>query len=138
MALNASYTNINAAITPKGNGANTAQIPDGTAAGGNGRGEYATDWQKDRNANTQVASGNYSTIGGGRQNTASGIESTIGGGFDNTVSGEESTIGGGDRNNISTNNSVIGGGELNSISTCLLYTSPSPRDRQKSRMPSSA
>ena len=26
----------------------------------------------------------------------------------------------------------------NSIGTCLLYTSPSPRDRQKSRMPSSA
>src|SRR5665213_4042777 len=25
-----------------------------------------------------------------------------------------------------------------SFSTCLLYTSPSPRDRQKSRMPSSA
>ena len=24
------------------------------------------------------------------------------------------------------------------IETCLLYTSPSPRDRQKSRMPSSA
>ena len=24
------------------------------------------------------------------------------------------------------------------IQTCLLYTSPSPRDRQKSRMPSSA
>ena len=31
-------------------------------------------------------------------------------------------------------------GESNQISynTCLLYTSPSPRDRQKSRMPSSA
>ena len=27
---------------------------------------------------------------------------------------------------------------LNDISICLLYTSPSPRDRQKSRMPSSA
>ena len=26
----------------------------------------------------------------------------------------------------------------NRIYTCLLYTSPSPRDRQKSRMPSSA
>ena len=26
----------------------------------------------------------------------------------------------------------------NTIATCLLYTSPSPRDRQKSRMPSSA
>ena len=25
-----------------------------------------------------------------------------------------------------------------SLDTCLLYTSPSPRDRQKSRMPSSA
>ena len=47
VALNASYTNINAAITPKGNGANTAQIPDGTATGGNARGEYATDWQKE-------------------------------------------------------------------------------------------
>ena len=28
--------------------------------------------------------------------------------------------------------------ELFEFSTCLLYTSPSPRDRQKSRMPSSA
>ena len=28
--------------------------------------------------------------------------------------------------------------EENLISSCLLYTSPSPRDRQKSRMPSSA
>ena len=27
---------------------------------------------------------------------------------------------------------------LKSINGCLLYTSPSPRDRQKSRMPSSA
>ena len=26
----------------------------------------------------------------------------------------------------------------NDLSPCLLYTSPSPRDRQKSRMPSSA
>ena len=30
------------------------------------------------------------------------------------------------------------GVEVYSVSTCLLYTSPSPRDRQKSRMPSSA
>ena len=28
--------------------------------------------------------------------------------------------------------------ELRSYDSCLLYTSPSPRDRQKSRMPSSA
>ena len=29
-------------------------------------------------------------------------------------------------------------GSSNFLYTCLLYTSPSPRDRQKSRMPSSA
>ena len=29
-------------------------------------------------------------------------------------------------------------GNLIEVGTCLLYTSPSPRDRQKSRMPSSA
>ena len=29
-------------------------------------------------------------------------------------------------------------GTLTIVVTCLLYTSPSPRDRQKSRMPSSA
>ena len=39
---------------------------------------------------------------------------------------------------------IVGRGEntakliKNIVSTCLLYTSPSPRDRQKSRMPSSA
>ena len=36
---------------------------------------------------------------------------------------------------------VIGEGELDEapmLYICLLYTSPSPRDRQKSRMPSSA
>ena len=27
---------------------------------------------------------------------------------------------------------------IENLKTCLLYTSPSPRDRQKSRMPSSA
>ena len=27
---------------------------------------------------------------------------------------------------------------LNALNTCLLYTSPSPRDRTRSRMPSSA
>ena len=31
-----------------------------------------------------------------------------------------------------------GKGDLAVMSICLLYTSPSPRDRQKSRMPSSA
>ena len=33
---------------------------------------------------------------------------------------------------------VISNGKSSLIGGCLLYTSPSPRDRQKSRMPSSA
>ena len=33
---------------------------------------------------------------------------------------------------------LLGYGELDVLLSCLLYTSPSPRDRQKSRMPSSA
>ena len=33
---------------------------------------------------------------------------------------------------------ILGWGDLDSLYSCLLYTSPSPRDRQKSRMPSSA
>ena len=55
-------TNANAAIKPKGNGANVAQDPDGTTTGGNARGQYATDWQKSRGSNQDVASGNNSTI----------------------------------------------------------------------------
>ena len=33
---------------------------------------------------------------------------------------------------------VVNTGEMAALGGCLLYTSPSPRDRQKSRMPSSA
>ena len=47
-----------------------------------------------------------------------------------------------DLNNLEINGEVvIGEGELDEapmLYICLLYTSPSPRDREKSRMPSSA
>ena len=33
---------------------------------------------------------------------------------------------------------MVARGKFQNTSSCLLYTSPSPRDRQKSRMPSSA
>ena len=40
---------------------------------------------------------------------------------------------------IKNNEGSLNGNFVNDIlSLCLLYTSPSPRDRQKSRMPSSA
>ena len=75
---------------PKGNGAITAQVPDGTVAGGNARGRYAVDLQMFRIANTQVASGHNSTVAGGWSNTASGAYSTVAGGWGNTASGEYS------------------------------------------------
>ena len=37
-----------------------------------------------------------------------------------------------------TNSLVVELGKIAKDDSCLLYTSPSPRDRQKSRMPSSA
>ena len=39
---------------------------------------------------------------------------------------------------ISSGDIMIGKSIVNNLPPCLLYTSPSPRDRQKSRMPSSA
>ena len=40
--------------------------------------------------------------------------------------------------NIKTVKILDASWHLPNVNSCLLYTSPSPRDRQKSRMPSSA
>ena len=40
--------------------------------------------------------------------------------------------------NVILQDTSLGKTELEKIQTCLLYTSPSPRDRTRSRMPSSA
>lgn len=80
---NNSATDVNAVLLPKGTGANIAQKPDNSSIGGGSRGQYATDWQKNRTSATQVASGDYSFIGAGRRNTASGDSSAVIGGFSN-------------------------------------------------------
>ena len=41
-------------------------------------------------------------------------------------------------NDVNDVKSPITSDDDDDVETCLLYTSPSPRDRQKSRMPSSA
>ena len=107
---NNSATDVNAVLLPKGNGANTAQTPDGTTAGGNGRGAYATDWQKERNSSAQVASGIGSAIPGGRRNTASGNYSFAMGNL-STASGLTS-IAIGDGTNA-TNTHAVGLGRTN-------------------------
>ena len=77
--------NADIALVAKGTGATLAQVPDGTTAGGNKRGIYATDWQKLRQSASQVAS-TYATIGGGIYNTASGVVATVAGGQGGTAS----------------------------------------------------
>jgi trimeric autotransporter adhesin len=63
-----------------------------------------------------TASEDASTVGGGVLNTASGWFSTVGGGSDNTASGSESTVGGGDENAASAHGSTVGGGRRNAAS----------------------
>lgn len=110
-----STTNVDFVLKPKGNGAIIAQVPDAAGAGGNKRGTYATDLQRSRSNGTKVASGQYSTIGGGSSNAASGNYAAIGGGESNTASGQDSTISGGYNNAASGLDAAIGGGYYNAV-----------------------
>jgi hypothetical protein len=122
-------TNTGLALVPKGSGAITAAVPDGTAAGGNARGTYAVDLQTFRNTNTQVASGIYSVITGGQYNLASSAYGVIGGGsfnvtstnnytsvlggLDNQSTGAYASIGGGQANRATELASTVSGGQTN-------------------------
>ncbi|MBI4547588.1 MAG: hypothetical protein HY707_06400 [Ignavibacteriae bacterium] len=63
-------------------------------------------------SDSNLAAGDYSTIGGGKQHKAMSSFATIGGGFRNTVSWGTSTISGGSEN-IAENGATIGGGNSN-------------------------
>jgi hypothetical protein len=84
--------------------------------GGDPRGLHAVDLQSARLAATQVASGNYSVIGGGASNTASATAATVGGGASNTASGSWATVDGGGDNTASGSWATVGGGWLNTAS----------------------
>jgi hypothetical protein len=60
--------------------------PDGTITGGNARGLGSVDLQFSRTVATQVASGRFSFIGGGSNNTATGVNAFVPGGFSCTAS----------------------------------------------------
>lgn len=55
-------TNVSVSVCPKGSGAFSLQVPDGTATGGNARGQNAVDFQTARNAASQVASATRSSL----------------------------------------------------------------------------
>jgi len=109
-----SATNADIALVAKGTGATLAQVPDGTVAGGNKRGIYATDLQKFRASSTQVASNDYAVIAGGASNQATGIRSVIVGGSGHISSGTASFVGGGESNYASGSYNFVGGGQSNS------------------------
>jgi hypothetical protein len=137
----ASTTNADIAIVPKGTGAFTLAIPDGTTTGGNKRGANAVDLQTLRSAATQVASGN-NCVAIGVYNTASGNgsmalgyggvsvaagstaiqEATSSGNYSfsnspgNTASGERAASICGQSNTASGNNCANLGGSSNVVS----------------------
>lgn len=109
--------------SPTAGGTWQAQVADATTTGGNTRGSPAFDFQKSRTAASQVASGQYSIILGGANNTAAAGQSVVAGGFSNTVASlfANSAIMGGSGNSISGGSTssaycLILGGSGNSIS----------------------
>ena len=104
-----SSADVDLNLSQKGAGAITAQIADGTATGGNKRGNNAVDLQTQRNANTQVASGGYA-VTLGQRNTASST-AAVALGFANTASGQ-STFAAGNTNTASGNTSTAMGGSV--------------------------
>jgi hypothetical protein len=106
-----SESDIDIALSSKGTGAILAQMPDGTVAGGNKRGNNAVDLQMVRNNATQVAIGTSSTISGGERNATSVDYASIGGGSGNTVNKIGGTIAGGTQNTVTglQYSAVLGG-----------------------------
>jgi hypothetical protein len=138
--IQATTVNSSLVLAPNGTGALIADIPDGTAVGGNARGTNAVDLQQIRTSNIQVASGDYSVISGGRENNNNSVYGFIGGGLSNrvgvfsvnnndyaTICGGQANltqgpnnhqfIGGGSSNTNSSGNGVISGGQSNTAST---------------------
>lgn len=94
LAVTNAASAVDAAIIPKGGGSLSAAIADGAATGGNKRGAYAVDWQMQRTAANQVASGGNAVISGGANNLASGTNATVAGGISNQATGGASfTVG---------------------------------------------
>jgi hypothetical protein len=108
---------VDIALVSEGVGATLAQVPDGAIAGGNKRGNSATDWQKVRISADQVASGTNSFIGGGARNRASGENAAIAGGFSNAASSTHAFVGGGQNNVASNLSTFVGGGFNNTAQT---------------------
>jgi hypothetical protein len=90
LLVRASTDNADLVLSPKGNGAMLAQVPDNTVTGGNKRGLNAVDLQTARGNADQVASG-LSSFTVGRNNKASGPYSVALGAANNSTGSSSST-----------------------------------------------
>lgn len=98
LTASSSSTNAGIAIVPKGEGGIMFAIPDGTATGGNVRGEYAIDLSTTRTSADQVASG-YLSVALGSNNKCN-ANRAISIGRDTEVTGADSfAIGNGAKSN---------------------------------------
>jgi len=91
------------------------EAPANASLDGNARGVGAVEFQGWRTFATQVSSGDYSVISGGRRHTASGDYSVVAGGDDCDASGDYAAVGGGTLNNSNNPYATIGGGYLNVV-----------------------
>jgi hypothetical protein len=119
-------------VQPAGTGALQAQATTSSATGGNARGANAVDWQTSRGSASQVASGSFSVLGGGFNNSAggygalnvggainvsNGVYSSVLGGYGNNTTAQYSSMVGGFGNAVSSNGQfgVLGGGSTNTL-----------------------
>jgi hypothetical protein len=106
---------VNASGTPliQGNGVAVQINGPVQSAGGNNRGNGATELQVSRFGNERVAAGNYSTISGGQNNAATGDWSTVSGGIGSLAQSDITTVGGGAGNLAGGRGATVSGGEGN-------------------------
>ena len=105
-------TGTAAILHPLAAGYLSAQVADNTVANGGQRGLFSTDWQRERTSSTQVASGPYSFIAGGRNNVAAG-DSSFASGIGTTNNGDASfTFGNATGGTIETRSTSIGSGSF--------------------------
>lgn len=116
---------VDAAFIAKGVGAILAQVPTNTSAGGNKRGNYATDFQRLRSAGSQSATGYASSILGGERQTASGNYAVSVGGYSNNASGAQAAIGGGNTGIASGDQATVPGGYFCTASATYAFATGS-------------
>jgi hypothetical protein len=103
-------------VQPAGTGALQAQATTSSAVGGNARGANAVDFQTSRSVASRVASGTYSVLVGGQNNTVASSYCALVGGVGNTSNGFGAFVGSGNTNSTSGSYAFIGGGQLNTVS----------------------